>query len=105
MAKKKIDTGNDTPVEKDGVKKANPAAKKPVAASKAVKKPVVALEKEKKPAPKKQAAAEPILKNVEVYSRFTDFDIALFKSGKHYKLYEKLGSHVIQFKDVIGTYF
>jgi len=105
MAKKKIDTGNDTPVEKDGVKKAKPAAKKPVAASKAAKKPAVPVEKEKKPASKRQAETEPILKSVEVYSRFTDFDIALFKSGKHYKLYEKLGSHVIQFKDIIGTYF
>ncbi|HEY8780803.1 MAG TPA: 1,4-alpha-glucan branching protein GlgB [Mucilaginibacter sp.] len=46
-----------------------------------------------------------MLKNVEVYSRFTDFDIGLFKSGKHYKLYEKLGSHVVEFNGVIGTYF
>ena len=46
------------------------------------------------------------LKNkVEVYSRFTDFDIGLFKSGKHYKLYEKMGSHVVEFNGVIGTYF
>jgi len=45
------------------------------------------------------------LQAVEVYSRFTDFDIALFKSGKHYKLYEKLGSHVVEFKGVVGTYF
>jgi 1,4-alpha-glucan branching enzyme len=45
------------------------------------------------------------LKPVEVYSRFTDFDIGLFKSGKHYKLYEKFGSHVIEFKGVVGTYF
>ncbi|HEY2582845.1 MAG TPA: 1,4-alpha-glucan branching protein GlgB, partial [Mucilaginibacter sp.] len=45
------------------------------------------------------------LKAVESYSRFTDFDIALFKSGKHYKLYEKFGSHVIEFDGVIGTYF
>ncbi|MCJ8209279.1 1,4-alpha-glucan branching protein GlgB [Mucilaginibacter sp. RS28] len=29
----------------------------------------------------------------------------LFKSGKHYKLYEKFGSHVIEHKGVIGTYF
>jgi len=105
MATKKMDTGNDTPFEKNGVKKAKPAAKKPVVASKAAKKPAVSIPKEKKPASKKQVETEPILKSVEVYSRFTDFDIALFKSGKHYKLYEKLGSHVIQFKDVIGTYF
>jgi len=45
------------------------------------------------------------LKQVEVYSRFTDFDIGLFKSGKHYKLYEKFGSHVIEFNGVSGTYF
>jgi 1,4-alpha-glucan branching enzyme len=30
---------------------------------------------------------------------------ALFKSGKHFKLYEKLGSHVVEFKGVVGTYF
>jgi 1,4-alpha-glucan branching enzyme len=46
-----------------------------------------------------------ILKAVEPYSRFTDFDIALFKSGKHYKLYEKFGSHVVEFNGVVGTYF
>ncbi len=39
------------------------------------------------------------------YSRFTDFDISLFKSGKHYKLYEKLGSHVVRHEGVSGTYF
>src|SRR5258708_23853482 len=44
-------------------------------------------------------------KPVEVYSLLTDFDIGLFKSGKHYKLYEKFGSHVIEFNGVIGTYF
>lgn len=51
--------------------------------------------------------AEPTgeLKNVEEYSRFSEFDIYLFKSGKHYKLYEKLGSHVTEYKGVIGTYF
>jgi 1,4-alpha-glucan branching enzyme len=45
------------------------------------------------------------LSPVEVYSRFTDFDIGLFKSGKHYKLYEKFGSHVIEVHGVVGTYF
>ncbi|MFD0767008.1 1,4-alpha-glucan branching protein GlgB [Mucilaginibacter lutimaris] len=45
------------------------------------------------------------LKAVEPYSRFTDFDIDLFKSGKHFKLYEKLGSHVAEYKGVVGTYF
>lgn len=39
------------------------------------------------------------------YSRFTDFDISLFRTGKHYKLYEKLGSHVVAHQGVAGTYF
>ncbi len=38
-------------------------------------------------------------------SRFSDFDISLFKSGKHYKLYEKFGSHVVEQGGVSGTYF
>jgi 1,4-alpha-glucan branching enzyme len=39
------------------------------------------------------------------YSLFTDFDIALFKSGKHFKLYEKLGSHLVEVNGIKGTYF
>ena len=41
----------------------------------------------------------------ETYSRFTDFDIHLFKSGKHFKLYEKLGAHAAEFNGASGTYF
>ncbi len=44
-------------------------------------------------------------KNVEPFSLFSDFDIALFKSGKHFRLYEKLGSHVVKNKEITGTYF
>lgn len=39
------------------------------------------------------------------YSLFTDFDIDLFKSGKHYRLYEKFGSHLVTLNGVEGTYF
>lgn len=39
------------------------------------------------------------------HSLFTDFDIHLFKSGKHYKLYEKMGSHVLTHEDQKGTLF
>jgi 1,4-alpha-glucan branching enzyme len=42
---------------------------------------------------------------VQPLSLFTDFDISLFKSGKHYKLYEKLGAHITQRDDVWGVYF
>jgi len=42
---------------------------------------------------------------VEVYSLFTDFDVNLFKAGKHYKLYEKFGAHYLEDQNRIGTYF
>jgi 1,4-alpha-glucan branching enzyme len=41
----------------------------------------------------------------KVHSLFTEFDINLFKAGKHYRLYEKFGSHLITLDDVEGTYF
>src|SRR4051812_28314191 len=46
--------------------------------------------------------------NTEVtpwFSLFTDFDIGLFKAGKHYQLYQKLGSHVVQHLGKQGVYF
>ncbi|RZS93843.1 1,4-alpha-glucan branching protein GlgB [Aquimarina brevivitae] len=45
------------------------------------------------------------MSNVQVHSLFTDFDINLFKAGKHYRLYEKMGSHIITHNGVQGTYF
>ena len=40
-----------------------------------------------------------------IYSRFSDFDVHLFRAGKHQKLYEKFGSHVVEHNGVTGTYF
>ena len=42
---------------------------------------------------------------VQLFSLFSDFDISLFKAGKHYRLYEKLGSHLIEVNGTKGTYF
>lgn len=42
---------------------------------------------------------------VIVHSLFTEYDIDLFKSGKHYRLYEKFGSHITTVDGVQGTYF
>lgn len=42
---------------------------------------------------------------VEVFSLFTDFDITLFKSGKHFRLYEKLGSQTVFLNGRQGVYF
>jgi 1,4-alpha-glucan branching enzyme len=38
-------------------------------------------------------------------SLFTDFDIALFKAGKHFRLYEKFGAHFIEHDELHGVYF
>ncbi|WP_262245421.1 1,4-alpha-glucan branching protein GlgB [Parapedobacter soli] len=43
--------------------------------------------------------------SVEVYSLFTDFDVNLFRAGKHHKLYEKFGSHALLRDGTAGTYF
>ncbi|MFH6604931.1 1,4-alpha-glucan branching protein GlgB [Maribacter algicola] len=45
------------------------------------------------------------MSKVIAHSLFTDFDIDLFKSGKHYRLYEKLGSHIIEVGGKKGVYF
>ena len=42
---------------------------------------------------------------VEVYSLLTDFDINLFRAGRHFKLYEKLGSHTVTHKGKEGVHF
>jgi 1,4-alpha-glucan branching enzyme len=39
------------------------------------------------------------------HSLLTDFDIYLFKSGKHFNLYEKLGSHLATVDGQEGCYF
>ena len=41
----------------------------------------------------------------KVHSLFTEFDIHLFRAGKHYRLYEKFGSHITTVDGVKGTYF
>ena len=41
----------------------------------------------------------------EHHTLFTDFDINLFKSGKHFRVYDKLGSHVIEKNGEKGVYF
>ncbi|MCF8321560.1 MAG: 1,4-alpha-glucan branching protein GlgB [Flavobacterium sp.] len=45
------------------------------------------------------------MNKVQPYSLFTDFDINLFKAGKHFKLYEKLGAHLTEVNGVKGVYF
>ncbi len=39
------------------------------------------------------------------YSLITDYDVYLFKEGKHYRIYEKLGAHPLVVDGVSGVYF
>lgn len=54
---------------------------------------------------KKKASPKTKDKGIESNSLFTDFDIHLFKTGKHFRLYEKMGSHVVTMNGKKGTYF
>src|ERR1700740_2012732 len=116
MAKKTTETGKEEPAKKGASKTksaekkvtAEKSEKKTASSKKVADKPAagaVAAAKEKKPLTSKSMPEEPVKRNVEPYSRFTDFDISLFKSGKHYKLYEKMAAHVVDYNGVIGTYF
>lgn len=44
-------------------------------------------------------------KEVQVHSLFSDFDISLFRAGKHYRLYEKFGAHLTEVNGEKGVYF
>ena len=39
------------------------------------------------------------------FSLISEFDVELFKAGKHYRLYNKLGAHQLEHEGVAGTYF
>ncbi|WP_316750674.1 1,4-alpha-glucan branching protein GlgB [Pedobacter gandavensis] len=43
--------------------------------------------------------------SVWVHSLFTDFDVSLFVSGKHFRLYEKMGVHLLRVDGRDGAYF
>ncbi|WP_256012058.1 1,4-alpha-glucan branching protein GlgB [Desertivirga xinjiangensis] len=45
------------------------------------------------------------LTTADHFSLFSDFDIELFKAGKHYHLYNKLGSHRLEKNGTQGIYF
>jgi len=51
---------------------------------------------------KTEVEKEPVKKDM---SLFTEYDIYLFKEGKHFRLYEKLGAHPMTVGKEKGTYF
>src|ERR1700693_1010729 len=48
---------------------------------------------------------KPVAPESEQVSRFTEFDIHLFKEGHHFDLYEKLGAHPMVSDEKEGGYF
>jgi 1,4-alpha-glucan branching enzyme len=42
---------------------------------------------------------------INTFSLLTDHDIYLFKEGNHFRLYDKLGSHIIENEGVKGVFF
>ncbi|MFQ5447570.1 MAG: 1,4-alpha-glucan branching protein GlgB, partial [Saprospiraceae bacterium] len=42
---------------------------------------------------------------VAPHSFLTDYDVSLIRSGKHYRLYKKLGSHILEREGQWGTFF
>ncbi|MBS1526744.1 MAG: 1,4-alpha-glucan branching protein GlgB [Bacteroidetes bacterium] len=105
MAKKKTEKGKEAPALKPEAKKTNSAATAAKSGEKAASSKAVPATKEKKASTAKAMPVSNVNNKVEPYSRFSDFDIGLFRSGKHYRLYDKLGSHVLEHNGIIGTYF
>ncbi len=56
-------------------------------------------------APETAYSSTPGTEHSGAYSRFSDLDIHLFREGRHGKLYDKFGSHVVTHNGVQGTYF
>ncbi|MCC6460690.1 MAG: 1,4-alpha-glucan branching protein GlgB [Saprospiraceae bacterium] len=45
------------------------------------------------------------MQKVKPFSLLTEFDISLFQAGKHFRMYQKLGSHLVEAEGVQGVYF
>jgi len=63
------------------------------------------------PAAKKVSVKKAVLPEIDQslavwpYSLFTEYDIDLFLVGKHFRLYEKMGSHLLTVENKTGAYF
>ena len=122
--KKSTEENPETPAKKVSKKSNNKKESKKVAVDneskpakdttekKISRKKVVSTEKKHLTKTKKESVEvknsekNPALDNsVKVFSRLTDFDIELFRAGKHFRLYEKMGAHVLEVDGIRGTYF
>ncbi len=53
----------------------------------------------------KEPATKSPVKVLYDFDLFTEYDIHLFREGKHFSLYEKLGSHIVLHNGEWGTFF
>ncbi|RZM28713.1 MAG: hypothetical protein EOO88_07900, partial [Pedobacter sp.] len=51
----------------------------------------------------KAVSLKATLENNDHFSLFSEYDISLFKAGRHYQLYNKLGSHIVSWNGQTGT--
>ncbi len=86
----------DKSPQRKAVKK--PASKKPAAPPSSPAKPTAGTPATK-PLAKAASAAQPY------FSLLTEDDLFLFNEGSHFRLYEKLGCHLVDVGGVAGAYF
>ncbi len=54
---------------------------------------------------KRKKGTEKIQGSYAGFSLISDYDVHLFRTGRHFKLYEKFGAHCVEIGNVEGTYF
>jgi 1,4-alpha-glucan branching enzyme len=94
MAKKEKSKAKDKGKSKKSKKKVIKAKDKDLSKSKSSKKPKEKVKKKSETRPAQSS-----------FSLLTDFDVHLFREGKHARLYEKMGSHEVEVEGVKGTFF
>jgi 1,4-alpha-glucan branching enzyme len=107
-AKPTVKSKKETMVEtKTKVTAEKQTVAKKAAAKKTTSKKVVDKTNDLKIKTPRKAAAKKVKAEITEtsYSLFSDFDVYLFKQGKHYKLYEKFGAHQITYNGKNGCYF
>jgi 1,4-alpha-glucan branching enzyme len=95
-------------VKKSAKPKSDAAAAKKTPAKKTATKKVVAQKTISGDAKKASAIEITMITSssrVIPFSKFSEFDIALFQSGKHFRLYNHFGAHEEKIQGIDGTYF
>ncbi|NJN65553.1 MAG: 1,4-alpha-glucan branching protein GlgB [Chloroflexaceae bacterium] len=82
--------------------KPSPVSELPTGGPPAVEPPVASTPKKLPLTARETPTHQPIRNDV---TRFSDYDVFLFNQGTHYRLYEKMGAHLMTVDGVEGTFF